>query len=151
MRLRAALFYIAAKMVGAVAGVWLAHLMFSLPILQTSAHARTSAGELVGEFVATFARSWQPWACLSHATPTCPPRILEHSLLGPQGWRDLQPLPEPAGTLLARPPFAIGTSVASRCDSGEPHLIASHLAGSLPPERSITGGTARVTLGLAKV
>src|SRR5665213_2861593 len=54
IRLRAGLFYIAAQMVGAVAGVWLAHLMFSLPILQTSAHARTSAGELVGEFVATF-------------------------------------------------------------------------------------------------
>ena len=54
VRPHAALFYVMAQMIGAIAGVWLAHLMFSLPIPQASVHARTSAGELVGEFVATF-------------------------------------------------------------------------------------------------
>ena len=49
-----ALGYIAAQLAGAVAGVWLAHLMFGLPILEASTHARASFGELVGEFVATF-------------------------------------------------------------------------------------------------
>jgi glycerol uptake facilitator-like aquaporin len=46
--------YIAAQCIGAVAGVWLAHAMFSLPILQMSAHARGTFGELIGEFIATF-------------------------------------------------------------------------------------------------
>ncbi len=46
--------YILAQCVGAVLGVWLAHAMFDLPILQTSAHARGSVGELLGEVVATF-------------------------------------------------------------------------------------------------
>jgi glycerol uptake facilitator-like aquaporin len=46
--------YIAAQTIGAVAGVWLAHLMFALPIWQWSAHARTGLGQWTGEFVATF-------------------------------------------------------------------------------------------------
>jgi glycerol uptake facilitator-like aquaporin len=46
--------YVVAQIMGAVAGVWLAHLMFGLPILQASEHARGTFGEWVGEFVATF-------------------------------------------------------------------------------------------------
>ncbi|HUK60504.1 MAG TPA: MIP/aquaporin family protein [Stellaceae bacterium] len=46
--------YIAAQVVGAIAGVWIAHAMFGLPILQLSSHARGTAGEWIGEFVATF-------------------------------------------------------------------------------------------------
>jgi glycerol uptake facilitator-like aquaporin len=46
--------YIAAQLVGAVLGVWLAHLMFDLPIMQVSAHARTGPGQWTGELVATF-------------------------------------------------------------------------------------------------
>ena len=51
---RPALAYVAAQVVGAIAGVWLAHVMFGLPIIQASTHARATFGELVGEFVATF-------------------------------------------------------------------------------------------------
>ena len=46
--------YVAAQVVGAVSGVWIAHLMFALPILEWSAHARTGIGQWAGEFVATF-------------------------------------------------------------------------------------------------
>ncbi len=46
--------YILAQIAGAVTGVWAAHLMFDLPILQTSAHVRSGVGQWVGEFVATF-------------------------------------------------------------------------------------------------
>ena len=51
---RTALGYMLAQIAGAIAGVWLAHLMFGLPILQASTHARASFGELVGDFTATF-------------------------------------------------------------------------------------------------
>jgi len=54
LRPAAALGYIAAQLAGAIVGVGLAHLMFGLPILQISAHARATFGELTGEFVATF-------------------------------------------------------------------------------------------------
>lgn len=46
--------YIAAQFKGAIAGVWGAHLMFDLPILQASAHLRTGIGQWAGEFIATF-------------------------------------------------------------------------------------------------
>ena len=43
-----------AQIAGAVGGVWLAHLMFGLALLQISVRGRDSAGEWAGEFVATF-------------------------------------------------------------------------------------------------
>ena len=46
--------YILVQFVGAVLGVWLAHLMFGLPIFEASVHARGTTGEFVGEVVATF-------------------------------------------------------------------------------------------------
>jgi glycerol uptake facilitator-like aquaporin len=49
-----AILYIVVQTAGAIAGVWLAHLMFDLPLLQRSAHMRTGLGQWTGEFVATF-------------------------------------------------------------------------------------------------
>jgi glycerol uptake facilitator-like aquaporin len=45
---------IAAQVIGAIAGVWVAHLMFDLSIFQLSAHRRVGIGQWAGEFVATF-------------------------------------------------------------------------------------------------
>src|SRR5208283_1255976 len=49
-----AVIYIAVQIIGAVIGVWVSHLMFELPVLQASLHARTGAGQWLAEFVATF-------------------------------------------------------------------------------------------------
>jgi glycerol uptake facilitator-like aquaporin len=46
--------FVAVQTIAAIAGVWLAHLMFGLPLIQSSVHARTGLGQWVGEFVATF-------------------------------------------------------------------------------------------------
>lgn len=46
--------YVAAQIVGAVAGVFLAHAMFDLDILQQGAKARTGFGQALGEATATF-------------------------------------------------------------------------------------------------
>ncbi len=45
--------YLAAQFTGAVAGVWAAHAMFALPILQLSAKPRNSAGLWVSELLGT--------------------------------------------------------------------------------------------------
>lgn len=45
--------YIAAQLAGAVVGVWAAHLMFELPLLQTSVHVRSGFAQGFSEFVAT--------------------------------------------------------------------------------------------------
>ena len=60
MRLRgdiatsAALGHVIAQLAGGVLGVWTAHLMFDLPILELSTKARTGLGQWAGEGVATF-------------------------------------------------------------------------------------------------
>ena len=51
---RTAVLYVAAQLAGGILGVWAAHLMFDLPLLQFSAKARTGGGQWAGEFVATF-------------------------------------------------------------------------------------------------
>jgi glycerol uptake facilitator-like aquaporin len=43
-----------AQLGGGIIGVWTAHLMFDLPILQVSDTARTGTGQWAGEAVATF-------------------------------------------------------------------------------------------------
>ena len=45
--------YIAAQLLGAMLGAWLAHAMFELPILQLSTHVRSGSGQWLAEVVAT--------------------------------------------------------------------------------------------------
>jgi len=46
--------YIVTQLALGILGVWAAHLMFELPILQLSAKARTGVGQWAGEAIATF-------------------------------------------------------------------------------------------------
>lgn len=45
--------YVVAQFVGAILGVWLAHLMFELPVFQISTTVRSGPGQWVAEIVAT--------------------------------------------------------------------------------------------------
>jgi glycerol uptake facilitator-like aquaporin len=54
MTARATALYIGAQLAGAIAGVWAAHLMFELPVLQISLTTRTGFGQWFAEAVATF-------------------------------------------------------------------------------------------------
>jgi glycerol uptake facilitator-like aquaporin len=64
--------YIAAQIAGGIAGVWLAHLMFELPVVQISLTARTGAGQWLAEAVATFGLLLTIFGCLAR-TPTAVP------------------------------------------------------------------------------
>jgi glycerol uptake facilitator-like aquaporin len=46
--------YIGAQVIGGIVGVWAAHLMFELPLLQLSVTVRTGPGQWFAEGVATF-------------------------------------------------------------------------------------------------
>jgi glycerol uptake facilitator-like aquaporin len=46
--------YILAQIIGAIMGVWIAHLMFELPVWQLSLRERTGVGQWLAEVVATF-------------------------------------------------------------------------------------------------
>ncbi len=55
--------YLVAKVVGAVGGVAIAHLMFRQTLFSFSQHARSGASELFSEFVATFGLLLVIWGC----------------------------------------------------------------------------------------
>ena len=61
--------YISAQIGGAILGVWLAHIMFDLPIWQLSQHARTGLPLWVAEVVATFGLLTVIWGCRAHKEP----------------------------------------------------------------------------------
>ncbi len=51
---KAAAIYIGAQVIGAILGVWAAHLMFELPLWQVSGTVRTGPGQWFAEAIATF-------------------------------------------------------------------------------------------------
>ena len=55
--------YIAAQVLGAVAGVAAAHVMFSEPLYSLSRHARSGGAQAFSEFVATFGLLAVIWGC----------------------------------------------------------------------------------------
>jgi glycerol uptake facilitator-like aquaporin len=55
--------YIAAQVVGALVGVWAAHLMFGEAVLQVSQHVRAGGAQMFSEFVATFGLLGVIWGC----------------------------------------------------------------------------------------
>jgi glycerol uptake facilitator-like aquaporin len=62
-----ALTYLTAQVLGAVAGVWMAHAMFELPIWQFSTHVRTGSGQWLAEAVATFGLLLTIFGCIARA------------------------------------------------------------------------------------
>jgi glycerol uptake facilitator-like aquaporin len=45
--------YVLAQILGAIVGVWIAHAMFDLPVLQASAKVRSGVGQWISESIAT--------------------------------------------------------------------------------------------------
>src|SRR5262249_18488733 len=64
--------YIAAQLLGGLIGVWVAHLMFELPVWQFSITERTGAGQWLAEAVATFGLVLTIFACVSQRPESVP-------------------------------------------------------------------------------
>ena len=64
--------YVGCQIIGAVIGVWAAHIMFELPVGQLSTTVRTGAGQWFAEGVATFGLVLTIFGCLA-ATPSAIP------------------------------------------------------------------------------
>ncbi|MCU1286231.1 MAG: family channel protein [Acidobacteriales bacterium] len=60
---REATLYIAAQSVGGIIGTVIANLMFALPIISISHHARSGTAQLFSEFIATFGLTAVIWGC----------------------------------------------------------------------------------------
>jgi len=60
--------YVLAQLGGAFIGVWVAHLMFELPVWQVSSHVRTGHGQWLAEAVATFGLLLTVLGCVARAS-----------------------------------------------------------------------------------
>ncbi len=64
--------YISVQFVAAVAGVWAAHLMFDLPVMQISEKLRTGGAQWFSEFVATLGLLMTIFGCVARAPQAVP-------------------------------------------------------------------------------
>lgn len=64
--------YIAFQCIGAILGVYAAHLMFAEPVLQVSQHIRSGPAQLFSEFIASFGLLAVIWGC-SRTRPSAVP------------------------------------------------------------------------------
>jgi glycerol uptake facilitator-like aquaporin len=55
--------YIAAQILGGIAGAVAAHLMFGLPVISLSRHVRSGPAQVFSEFIATFGLLSVIWGC----------------------------------------------------------------------------------------
>ena len=59
--------YVVAQVIGAIVGVWLAHLMFELPVWQISTTVRSGPGHWLAEFTAAFGLLLTIFGCVRAA------------------------------------------------------------------------------------
>ena len=64
--------YIAVQFIGAVLGVYAAHFMFDLDIIQSSIHIRTGSGQWFSEAIATFGLLLTIFGCLANNQANVP-------------------------------------------------------------------------------
>ncbi|KWV60951.1 MIP family channel protein [Bradyrhizobium macuxiense] len=64
--------YVAAQIVGGIAGVWLAHAMFELPVWQVSLTQRAGTGQWLAEAVATFGLLLTIFGCIARNAAATP-------------------------------------------------------------------------------
>ena len=64
--------YVAVQIIGGVIGVWIAHLMFDLPVWQLSLKMRSGPGQWLAEFVATFGLLLTIFGCVARNAAATP-------------------------------------------------------------------------------
>jgi glycerol uptake facilitator-like aquaporin len=126
LRWRIAAVYIAAQIVGAILGVWAAHLMFELPLWQVSTTARTGPGQWLAEAVAAFGLLLTIFGCLAR-TPAAVPYAVGLYITAAYWFTASTSFANPAVTV-AR---SLSDTFAGIAPAGVPAFVAAQLAGML--------------------
>ena len=117
--------YVAAQIVGAVVGVWAAHVMFELPVWQFSITPRVGIGQWVTEAIATFGLLLTIFGCATR-TPTAVPYAVGLYITAAYWFT--------ASTSFANPAVTIARSLtdtfAGIAPSGVTAFIAAQIVGA---------------------
>ena len=118
--------YVAAQVAGAIAGVWVAHLMFGIDLLQASSTSRTGGSQWFAEAVATFGLIFAILGTLRWGT-----RVVA----GAVGLYITAAYWFTASTSFANPAVTIGRTLTDTFSgiqwSNAPAFIAAQLAGAV--------------------
>jgi glycerol uptake facilitator-like aquaporin len=116
--------YLVVQTVAAIAGVWIAHLMFDLPVWQVSSTVRWGAGQWLAEAVATFGLLLTIFGCLARAPAVIPYAVGLY--IASAYWFT-------ASTSFANPAVTVARSLsdtfAGISPSGAPSFIVAQLVG----------------------
>jgi glycerol uptake facilitator-like aquaporin len=118
--------YIGAQVMGAIAGVWAAHLMFELPLWQVSLHGRTGVGQWLAEFIATFGLLLTILGCVAR-TPAAVPYAVGLYITAAYWFTASTSFANPAVTI-AR---SLSNTFAGIAPDGIVAFIAAQFAGML--------------------
>jgi glycerol uptake facilitator-like aquaporin len=118
--------YIIAQLLGGIAGVWAAHLMFELPVWQFSITVRTGPGQWLAEAVATFGLLLTIFGCVWRRPDSVPYAVGLY--ITAAYWFT-------ASTSFANPAVTVARSLsdtfAGIAPTGVPAFIIAQLAGML--------------------
>jgi glycerol uptake facilitator-like aquaporin len=117
--------YVAAQIIGAVAGVWAAHLMFELPVWQFSVTSRAGGGQWFAEAVATFGLLLTIFGCAAR-TPAALPYAVGLYITSAYWFTASTSFANPAVTI-AR---SLSDTFAGIAPSGVIAFIAAQLTGT---------------------
>ena len=126
MSARATALYIGAQLAGAILGVWAAHLMFELPVLQISLTTRSGFGQWLAEAIATFGLLLTILGC-SARSPAAVPYAVGLYITSAYWFTALTSFANPAVTI-AR---SLSDTFAGIAPTGVIAFIAAQLVGML--------------------
>jgi glycerol uptake facilitator-like aquaporin len=118
--------YVGAQLVGAIAGVWAAHLMFALPVWQISTIMRSGPSQWFSEGVATFGLLMTIFGCAAR-TPAAAPYAVGLYITAAYWFTASTSFANPAVTV-AR---ALSDTFAGIAPSGVAAFILAQLAGTV--------------------
>jgi glycerol uptake facilitator-like aquaporin len=118
--------YIIAQLIGALVGVWVAHLMFELPLFQLSITQRTGAGQWLAEAVATFGLLLTILGCAAR-TPSAIPYAVGLYITSAYWFTASTSFANPAVTI-AR---SLSDTFAGIAPQGAPAFIVAQFAGAI--------------------
>lgn len=117
---------VAVQLGAGVLGVWTAHAMFGLPVLQVSQHLRNGPGQWLGEFVATFGLVTTILLTARHRPQAVPVSVALY-IAGAYWFTSSTSFANPAITV-AR---SLSDSFAGIAPSSVPGFLAAQFAGAL--------------------
>lgn len=118
--------YVVIQIVGCVAGAWLAHAMFELPLIQVSDTDRSGLAKVLAEGVATFALVFAIFGAIRHA-PKAVPAAVALTIAAGYWWTASTSFANPAITL-AR---ALSDTFAGVRPADLPGFVLGQLAGAV--------------------